>query len=46
MTEYICNFCNKKFWNKSNLDKHKKTAQIQCFLGIITSDQNQPQRWL
>ena len=27
MSEYICNFCNKKFWNKYNLDKHKKTAK-------------------
>ena len=27
MTEYICNFCNKKFCSKSNLDKHKKTAK-------------------
>ena len=27
MTEYICNFCNKKFSSKSNIDKHKKTAK-------------------
>jgi hypothetical protein len=27
MTEYICNFCNNSFWNKTNLDKHKKTAK-------------------
>ena len=27
MTDYYCGFCNNKFWNKSNLDKHQKTAK-------------------
>jgi len=27
MTEYICNFCNNKFFSLNNLDKHKKTAK-------------------
>ena len=38
MTEHICNFCNKKFWNKSNLDKHKKTAKFCLELQITNID--------
>lgn len=28
MTEYICNFCNKKYSNKYNLLNHQKTAKF------------------
>ena len=27
MTEVICNYCNHIFKNKSNVDKHQKTAK-------------------
>ena len=27
MTELLCNYCNRSFKNKSNLDKHQKTTK-------------------
>jgi hypothetical protein len=40
MTEYICNFCNNSFWNKTNLDKHKKTAKYCLELQKINIECN------
>ena len=40
MTDYYCGFCNNKFWNKSNLDKHQKTAKYCIAIQIKNKTNN------